>query len=300
MKLGLLFYFGRSFPGLNLEETFRKISSMGFEAVELWASTLGLPSGPDTLEIPLEDGRAKKIKELAAKYDLTVSALSSHFNHLEPKLEERNRLSHFFKDVLTAASKLDISVVTTVSGNPLPGKSDDENWSEFRNQMGQHVDYATDLGIKIAVESCHGGGPSKNLVFNVPAMDRMFKEIPSKTLGVNFDPSHCVWQGIDYIAAVKRWRNRIYHAHAKDTEILWDVLKTDGVQAGYLQHNYWMHTWWRFRIPGWGEVNWKKLITTYKEIGYDYVISLEHHDPVFKDFEEGARKTVAFLKPLLV
>jgi len=268
---------------------------MGFEAIEIWVPPR---AGSSMIEMPLKAEEIEEIKGAASKYNVTVSALSCHINHLQPNLEERKQLSQFFKDVLTASSQLGVPVVTTLSGDPLPEKSDDETWSEWRHEMGQQVDYATNLGVKIAVESCH----DQNLAHNVPAMDRMFKEIPSKTLGVNFDPSHCVWQGINYIKAVKLWRDRIYHAHAKDAEILRDVLELDGIQGVKIVDLFGRKlkrpSWWRFRTPGWGEVDWRKLLTTYKEIGYDYVISLEHEDPVFTP-EEAARRTIAFLKQLL-
>jgi len=108
----------------------------------------------------------------------------------------------------------------------------------------------------------------------------MFKVIPSKALGLEFDPSHLVFQFIDYLDAARKFGSRIYHTHCKDTEILYDRL-------GYV--GYTGEGWWRFRMPGLGDVDWKRLITTLQDVGYDYVLSIEHEDPLYHG-EEGFRK----------
>ena len=120
----------------------------------------------------------------------------------------------------------------------------------------------------------------------------MFDAVPSKALGLEFDPSHLVWQGIDWAAALTRFASKVYHVHAKDTEILKDRLAADGFfSAG----------WWRYRLPGYGCVDWHRFTSMLKEQGYDGGVCVEHEDPVFsgKRRVEGLEKAYACLRPLM-
>ncbi len=264
----------------SFEKILEHLSNLGFEAVEIAGWPWYQPFKPDKII----NGEATQIVSTAKRCNLVISALSCHLNHLDPDLKKREEINKFFKKVILCAKMLEAPIVTALSGLPIPGKTVEESFEELKHEMGSLVDYAMQEGIKIAVEN-HG----PTLTFNVPRLEKMFELIPSKNLGVNFDPSHCIWQHIDYVAAVKRLGSKILHTHAKDTEILRAVLTVEGVQG---------KGWWRSRIPGWGEVDWKKLITTYKEVGYDYVLSLEHEDKAF-DPDTGAIKTLNYLRDLI-
>jgi len=100
----------------------------------------------------------------------------------------------------------------------------------------------------------------------------MFQIIPSKNFGLNLDPSHLYWLGVDYIKAVREFKDRIFHVHAKDTEILGDELAKVSIRG---------RGWWRAAIPGQGDINWNKFISTLYQVGYDGTISIEHEDPVW-------------------
>jgi sugar phosphate isomerase/epimerase len=101
--------------------------------------------------------------------------------------------------------------------------------------------------------------------------------VPDANLGLNFDPSHLHWQGIDYLEAVDWFKDRIFHTHAKDVEIKRHMLRWVGNQSG---------GWWRYVIPGYGEINWGVYIARLRAAGYNGVLSIEHEDSAF-GVEEG-------------
>ena len=114
--------------------------------------------------------------------------------------------------------------------------------------------------------------------------DEMFSRIPDKNFGLNLDPSHLHWLGIDYIKAVKDYKDRIFHAHAKDTEILSDNIYN--LSIAMTQHG----GWWRYRMPGLGEIDWGRFISALQEHGYDYALSIEHEDPIWSGSEEKIKQ----------
>jgi len=137
----------------------------------------------------------------------------------------------------------------------------------------------------------HGHFRVNSLVYNAPTIERLLKTFPSRSLGLTYDPSHLVSRMIDYIDVLRKFSERIYHVHAKDAEILYDVLRIFGAfdPEGVI--------WWRFRVPGWGEVDWQELITALYELNYNLGFSVEIEDPIFQG-EEGFAKAIEYLKPL--
>jgi sugar phosphate isomerase/epimerase len=106
-----------------------------------------------------------------------------------------------------------------------------------------------------------------------------------------------VWQGIDPVVFIKRLGKRIFHAHAKDAEVQADEVRRSGV----LSSGSWTRPdrGFRFRVPGWGDVNWRRVMSALVAVGYDYVLSFEHEDPVMSP-EDGCEKAIEFLKPLII
>ncbi len=122
----------------------------------------------------------------------------------------------------------------------------------------------------------------------------LFEVVRSPRVGLNFDPSHLVWQGIDYLAAVDEFAKRIKIVQAKDTEILPDVQRDEGMLS---------LRWWRHRIPGEGMIDWRAFIQRLRSAGYDTILSIEHEDPLYEGNEDmvlrGLARTRAHLDPLL-
>lgn len=114
----------------------------------------------------------------------------------------------------------------------------------------------------------------------------MFNEIPADNFGLNLDPSHLYFLGIDHLQAVKDYGSKIFHAHAKDTELLPEGKYRYGVPGQQLDPIQWSSGWWQYRMPGLGEIDWSEFITTLQEHGYDHVLSIEHEDPVWEGSED--------------
>jgi len=134
----------------------------------------------------------------------------------------------------------------------------------FTDIYGPACEYASSKGVKIALENWYA-----TLIMNFELWDRMLDRVPAANFGFNFDPSHLEWQGIDYLAGVERYGKRIFHVHAKDTEVRSDVLARVGVNG---------KGWWRYCIPGQGRVRWGEFIARLRRIGYNGVLSIEHED----------------------
>jgi len=129
-----------------------------------------------------------------------------------------------------------------------------------------------------------------NYAYSPELWEALFNELPDKNFGLNLDPSHLYWLRIDYIRTVKDFATKIFHAHAKDTEILSDGVYNYGILGKQVNPEPWKSGWWRYRMPGLGEIDWQKFITTLQEYGYDYVLSIEHEDPVWEGSEEKVKK----------
>jgi len=157
--------------------------------------------------------------------------------------------------------------------------------------------------VKVAIENCPmifssdewPGG--RNLAYSPAIWRQMFELIPDENFGLNFDPSHLVWQFIDYTRAVREFGPRIFHVHAKDMEIDRDGLYENGVMSAGLG-------WQVPRLPGLGEVRWDRFISTLYAIGYDWVVSIEHEDRKFEGelelVQRGFLVARNTLRPLLV
>ena len=271
------------------------IVKLGYDGVEL--------SAKRHIDINrILSGGAGEVREIAERHGLEITALAMHTNHLDPDLERRKKNNERFMKLIEAASTLDVPVVVTLSGMqypfnyfyPYPESLLDqiENaWEEFKEVWSPIVDHAEAHDVKIGIEVHYG-----NLAYNTQTAERMFREIPSKALGLNFDPSHFVWQLIDPLVVVEKFGDRIYHFHAKDVEFNEKKLKENGVLATGKWNS--PDRSWRFRIPGRGVIDWHKLVGAMISKGYKGALSFEHEDPLM-GFEDGARQASIFLHNLL-
>ena len=129
----------------------------------------------------------------------------------------------------------------------------------------------------------------ENIAISPEVWDEMYKVVPSKALGIELDPSHMVWQGIDYIQSIYDYGDRIFHVHAKDMEIINRVLQRVGIIGQAFGETVRQghgaralgHGWWRARLPGWGQIDWPKFISALIETNYKGNIDIEHEDDVF-------------------
>lgn len=254
----------------NLEKTVEWASEKGFKALEIGSDPGSPLIDPEKV---LRQGTSE-IKKALEKSDVIASCLTWCPNNMDPNLEIRRRNNEHVRRMIEAAAKLEIPVISTWIGK-VPGTVE-ENMEVYAEVWPPIVEHAEKHGVKIAIENC-----AANIAYRPDIWEKMFEIIPSKSLGLNFDPSHLVFQFIDYLDALRKFGDRVYHTHCKDTEILkWRL-----AWVGYTGDR-----WWRFRIPGLGDIDWKKFVTTLQDQKYDYVLSIEHEDPLYhgaEGFKEG-------------
>lgn len=266
-----------------LEQFVSMISKYGYEAIEL----AGRPGDKHVVPAEVLAGKAGEIRRLCAEHDLEITAVSTHLNHLDPDPARRAELNAHFEQVLEAAQQLGVHVVNTFSGAP-PGtltRPTRAMWDDFRETYLPLVDKAKEYRIRIGIEVHFG-----SMAFNVPTMRRMFQEIPDETLGLNYDPSHFIWQLEDYLAPLREFPDRVYHSHAKDIKVYPDLLRLYGVN----DRRYYQQT-----IPGMGDADWSAMTRVLMERTPCEVWSVELEDHLFLP-EDGVRKSAEFLKPYCI
>lgn len=175
-------------------------------------------------------------------------------------------------DRVKMAGRLGVPLMVTATGRAQDLSMEDslEPGIEFLGE--QVLPLARELGVKIAIENCPAIG---NVAVSPFMWRRLFKALPE--LGLAYDPSHLVWQFVEPYRPMTDFGNRIVHVHAKDTEILQDRLADMGIEG---------QGWWRYRIPGWGQLNWTRIVSGLLEMGYTGAVSLEHEDPVWEGSDE--------------
>ncbi|MCD6546186.1 MAG: sugar phosphate isomerase/epimerase [Thermotogae bacterium] len=294
MKLG---FFTTCLRGVSLEEIVKFASKVGFQALELaaWPMKSDRDYFASTIDVnSLDTTKAAEIKKLFKDHDVVISSLGYYENNISDNLEERKSFHEHLKKVIDAANLLEVDLVGTFVGRK--GNTDvAESLEEFANVFGELVAYAKKRGVSLMIENCPMPGwgqddPNRpgQIAYSPEIWDKMFELIPDENFGLNYDPSHLYWMGIDPYEYVTKFKDRIFHAHAKDTEILNGKLSyygIYGIQLGERRHG---GGWWRYRLPGFGEIDWSLFIRTLYDIGYDGVLSIEHEDPVF----EGSRELV--------
>lgn len=274
MKIGFLT--GGQLGGLK--DSFEWAAEHGFGAIAIVA-------GPGSKFFNVDEVIQKpgEVKKLIKDSSVMVSALGFYDNLMDLNLDRRRRLHEHFMKLMEASYKLEIGVVTGWVGM-VPGTVED-NMKIYAEAWPSLVKYAEDRGIKIAIENCRG-----NIAYRPDIWERMFEIIPSKAIGLEFDPSHLIGQLIDVIDVARKFGDRIYHTHCKDAEVLWHKLRYVGIYGG---------GWERHRLPGLGTLNWGAFITVLKESKYNYVLNIEHEDP-FYNYEDGlivARKFLSTFIP---
>ena len=290
MKLGLM---SAALPQLSLEQLARWAKNNGFDMLELacWPPSKAERryAGVTHIDVTtLTKSKVSSIRSLMRQHDLAISSLGYYPNPLHPDVAHRELVIEHLKKVIVAAEMIDVPIVGTFVGRD-KDKTLEANFDTFAAVWPPIVKFAADHGIKIAIENCPmifsndewpGGN---NLAISPAAWRRMFEIIPDANFGLNLDPSHLLWQMIDYERVVYDFRERIIHVHAKDMEIQREGLYQHGVMSAGMG-------WQIPRLPGLGEVNWARFIAALYAVGYDYVLSVEHEDRAFEKTEDLVKR----------
>lgn len=305
MKLGFL---TACLPEADLAEIAAWAADQGYRALEVaaWPKTADRPFtathlDPDGLSADAAGG----VTDLFARYGLTLSSLAYYDNNLHPDPAERKAINAHVIACIDAAALLGCPSVGTFIGRD-PSRSVAENLREAERVFAPIVSHATDHGVRIVIENCvmegwHPDGYPGNLAYSPELWEWMF----GLGLFLNYDPSHLVWMGIDPVEAVRPYVAQVEHAQAKDIQVFPELRNRYGYPGKAVNRpDPWDTGWWRYRVPGLGQVDWRRLVDVLYEGGFDGVLSVEHEDPVWGGSPErvkaGLRVAFQTLAPLLI
>ena len=311
MKLGV---FTPVFGAMALDEVLGKVRSLP----HVTALEIGTGGWPGSAHLDIDALLDKK--SCAAEYrkkiadaGLTISALSCHANPLHPDAATARAADDLFRKTVRLAGQLDVPVVVTFSGCPGDAEgATHPNWvttpwpPEFLDILEWQWEkkaipywcgaahFANEHGVRIALEA-HPGF----IVYNVDSAMRL-RQAVGPNLGVNFDPSHFFWQGVDVPAAIRALGDAIFHVHAKDVAIDPRNVAINGV-IDTKTYRRMAERSWLFRSVGWGhdELEWKRIVSALRLAGYDYVMSIEHEDAL-ASVDEGLRAAVDLLSRVIL
>jgi sugar phosphate isomerase/epimerase len=260
------------------ENNFKFAKEAGFDGVEIFVGGL---IHPETAT----DDDVKKAREILDKLGIQALTLFHYQNYADPDPAKQEQTWKNFHRTMRMAGIMGTDIVTCNAWVPRDA-SIEEKLAFYKKSFGQFAKWAEDLGVRIGIENCPHG--LANISYSPALWGPMWEAVPSPAVGLEFDPSHLVWQGIDWIAALIEHSSRVYAFHAKDTEINTYKLEKDGNQ---------MPGWWRHRVPGWGDIDWRQIFKALYDFGYTGDMIIEHEDPVFAGArrEEGLKLGLAEL-----
>jgi sugar phosphate isomerase/epimerase len=282
VKLGFL---TACLPDVPLPRIAEWAGAHGFEALEVavWPDVESRPFEASHLDVTsLGAAAAEDVVTLLAGHGLSISALAYYENNLHHDPAAREEIHAHLRRCIDAAQLLGCPFVGTFVGRDIT-RSVAENVRLAGTELPPLVDYAGERGVRLIVENCpmegwHPDGYPANLGYSPELWEWMF----SLGFYLNYDPSHLTWLGIDPIAAIRACPERIVHAQAKDVEIDQSARNRVGVYGRALDRaNPWDNGWYRYRVPGLGDVDWRRVVDTLYQAGFDGTLSVEHEDPVW-------------------
>jgi sugar phosphate isomerase/epimerase len=300
MRLGFV---SAILPDLGLEEVLAFANAEGFDCVELMCWPKGRAerryAGVTHVDAAsLDAAGASRVKTLLGEHGVSISGLGYYPNPLCPDPAEAQVYVEHIKAVVRAAALVGVRTVNTFVGRDWT-KSVDAQWPRLLETWRPLVAYAEERGVRIGIENCPmlftadewPGG--KNLATTPAIWRRMFADIPSASFGLNFDPSHFVWQHMDYLKPLREFKDRIFHVHAKDVRVDRERLDDVGIMATPLEfHNP--------KLPGLGEVQWGRFFSVLSDTGYDGPVCVEVEDRAYEGSlerrKDALRQSLRYLR----
>lgn len=291
MKLGFM---TAILPDLSLEEVLRFAAEEGFECVEVmcWpadASDKRRYAGVTHIDVDhFGAEEAEEVRRLSKQYGVETSGLGYYPNPLTADADERRTYVGHIRKLIEASARLGVGVVNTFVGRD-PKRMVEEQWGDFEEVWIPLVELAEQQGVRIGIENCPmlfssdewPGG--KNLAFSPEIWGEMFERIPSRSFGLNFDPSHLVWQQIDIDRALREFADRLVHVHLKDERIDDELLYRRGVNG---------LGWHVPKIPGLGSIDWDAFFSSLMRAGWTGPVVVEVEDRAFEDSLEGRKEAL--------
>lgn len=292
MKLGIV---SAIFDQSNFEEMIDIVSDTGLECVEVacWPKGKAERRYAGVSHIDTKNLTAEKAQEILAyceKKQVEISALAYYPNPLDENLEKRQEVIDHLYTLIDAAKLLGVNLVTTFLGR-MPSKSVSENLKEVAKVWPPIIQYAEEQEVKIGIENCPmlftedewPGG--QNLMTTPSNWRKVFEILDSDNFGINYDPSHFVWQHIDYIEPLYEFKDKLFHVHYKDIKLYPNKLKDVGIMATPLEYM-------SPKLPGLGDVDWGKYVSALTDIGYNGYTCIEVEDRAYESDYEDVKRSV--------
>jgi sugar phosphate isomerase/epimerase len=299
MKLGFV---SAILPELSFEELIDYAAELGYKCVEVCCWPLGKAerryAGVTHIDVDqLDEKRAFEINEYLRMKDIVISGLGYYPNPLDPDEEKRMvYIDHIIK-VIDAAALLGVNIINTFIGRD-KNKSADENFENFRRVWPEIIWHAGERNVKVGIENCpmiftDDEWPGGNNLATTPAMwGRMFNEIRSDHFGLNYDPSHLLWQQMDYVKPLYEFREKLFHIHLKDAKVYRDKLDEVGIMGLPLQFH-------SPKLPGLGDINWSRFFSALNDIRYKGPVCVEVEDKAFEETIEDRKNSLVLCKRYL-
>ena len=290
--------------GWSFEEAVDTAAEMGFECLEVACWPAGKAerryagvSHIDAERVLEDDEYAAYVKNYVESKGMHISSLAYYPNTMDPDLEKRAAAITHLEALIKASGKLGVNMVTTFIGRD-QFKTVEENIELFKVIWPPIIKLAEECGVKVAIENCPmlfgkeqwPGG--QNLMCTPAIFRRLFAELPSPNFGLNFDPSHYVWQGLDYVQTVHEFRDRLFHIHFKDIKLYPEKLREVGVLAYPLEYM-------SPKIPGLGDVDWGAYVSALNDIRYNGDAVIEVEDKAFEGSNEDILNSIRLAKRYL-
>ena len=288
----------------NYEQMIDTVSKMGFKCVEVACWPQGKAerryAGVSHIDVKrvLKDKKyADHILDYAKKHNIEISSIAFYPNTMDGDLKKRAANVEHLKTCIKASAKLGVNMVTTFIGRD-QRLTVEENLKLVKKVWTPIIKLAESLKVKVAIENCPmlfgadqwPGG--QNLMTTPAIWHKVFEILPSKYLGINYDPSHFVWQMIDYIKPIYTFKNKIFHVHYKDIKLYPDKLNEVGIMAYPLE-------FMSPKLPGLGDVDWGKFVSALTDIGYDGFTCIEVEDKSFEGSQKDILRSIELSKRYL-
>lgn len=286
--------------GWTYEEAVDIAAGLGFQCLEVACWPAGKAerryagvSHIDAERVLEDDAYAKHVTDYIAGKGMHISSLAYYPNTMDPDTAKRTAAIDHLKALIRASAKLGVNMVSTFIGRD-QAKSEEENLRLFQEIWPPIIKLAEEQGVKVAIENCpmlfgEDQWPGGQNLMRSPALYRkLFDIIPSPNFGLNFDPSHYVWQQMDYVKTIYDFKDRIFHVHFKDIKLYPEKLAECGVMAYPLDYM-------SPKLPGLGDVDWAAFISALNDIRYSGDAVIEVEDKAFEDSREDILKSIALL-----
>lgn len=285
----------------TFEEMIDQASELGYECVEAACWPAGKAerryagvSHIDVNKVMEDDAYAKYVMDYCKEKNVEISSLAYYPNTMDADLEKRKAAVEHLKTLITASHKLGIDMVTTFIGRD-QSKTVEENLELVKEIWPPVMELAKENHVRVAIENCpmlfgQDQWPGGQNLMTTPAVWRkVFEILPYNNLGINYDPSHFVWQMIDYIKPIYEFKDKIFHVHYKDIKVYKDRLDQVGIMGYPLD-------FMSPKLPGLGDVDWGKYVSALTDIGYDGYTCIEVEDKAFEGTAEAVLKSLKLSK----